>query len=97
MVYAVSAVFISHTIILKAVFKIQHNLNIKFPALSYLSIACAWYYNRHSFGGGEDLMDQLGTVTKGQIINTEENYYICVCNKWDTHIELKVVMTLRMT
>ena len=42
-------------------------------------------------------MDQLGTVTKGQIINTEENYYVCVCNKWDTHIELKVVMTLHMT
>jgi hypothetical protein len=42
-------------------------------------------------------MDQLNTVTKGQIKNAEENYCICVCDKWDTHIEQKVVMTLHMT
>ena len=77
--------------------KIQHNLNTKFPAPSYLSIAFAWYYNRHSFGGVEDLIDQLSSVTKGQIINTEENDCICVYNKWDTHIEQKVVMTLHVT
>jgi hypothetical protein len=43
-------------------------------------------------------MDQLSSVTKGQIMNTKENYYICVYNKSDTHIEeQKGVMTLRMT
>jgi hypothetical protein len=43
-------------------------------------------------------MDQLSSVTKGQIMNTKEKYCICVYNKWDTHIEeQKGVMTLHMT
>ena len=32
-------------------------------------------------------MDQLSSVTKGEIRNTEENYCVWVYNKWDTHIE----------
>ena len=50
-----------------------------------------------AFGGVQDLIGLLCSVTKGQIMNTKENNFICVLNKWDTHIEQKVVMTLNIT